>query len=204
MNKLASLDISSTRTGGDRTLDTLRRLGSLRSLKAAGTKIDDHGLSTISAFRRLYLLDVSRTAVSDAGVKSLAGHESLRTLNVSNTLVGDTGAKALVECPELVNLHLGNTRITDDALIRFRSHFLIFLDVSGTAATSKGIIALIDQPVPDVSAIDITNTKITLPRNFKPAVRESDRMILKSPFHAEAEEFGTTAAKFTPQRNSSQ
>jgi internalin A len=198
MSELVSLDISGTRTGGEPTLDTLRRLTSLHSLKAARTKIDDHGLRVISKIEKLHALDLSMSAVSDAGVKLLGGHGSLTTLYLTDTAVGDLGARALADCPELIYLGLGNTRITDNTLIRLKTHFLKFLDVSGTAITSRGILALIDMPVPEVRAIDVTNTEVALPKGFRPPTRTNGRLLLTVPYEEENENADNECRRFEP------
>jgi internalin A len=198
MSELVSLDISGTRTGGEPTLDTLRRLTSLHSLKAARTKIDDHGLGVISKIEKLHTLDLSKTAVSDTGVKLLGGHQSLTTLYLTDTAVDDLGAQALADCPELIYLGLGNTRITDNTLIRLKTHFLKFLDVSGTAITSKGILALIDLPVPEVRAIDIADTAVALPKGFRPPTRTNGRLLLTVPYEEENENADNECRRFEP------
>ena len=185
MSKLLSLNISRTFAGGDATVAVLRNFPSLDALEASGTKLDDRGLRTISGLQGLCTLDVSNTAIGDTGVKLLAGHESLQSLNLTGTHVGNSGVEALVECPNLTYLRLGNTQITDDAMIALRKHWLRSLDVSGTKITSRGILAWIDRPEPGVSVIDITDTKIVLPREFKPPVHERGRTILRAPFETE-------------------
>ncbi len=202
MHELVSLDISGTRTGGEPTLDTIKLLASLRSLKAARTKLDDRGLGVIAKLEAMHTLDLSKTAVTDAGVKLLGGHRSLRTLYLTDTRVGDSGAEALPECQELINLGLGNTRITDGTLIRLRSHFLKFLDVSGTTITSRGILALIDLPIADVQVIDITNTQVRLPKRFRPPVRENGRVVLRNPFNDEVENVDWESGWLAPRRSS--
>ena len=187
MSKLLSLDTTGTHSGGPPTVDALGCFSSLQILRASGTNIDDHGLGTIAGLKELSILDLSKTAIGDAGVKRLAGHESLENLYLTNTTVGNSGVQAILQCPRLKYLGLGNTQITDDAMIQFGRHYLVYLDVSGTKITSPGILALIDRPKPGIYAIDITNMNITLPGKFKPPVREGDRTIIRAPFDVDVE-----------------
>jgi hypothetical protein len=90
----------------DETLELLRELPALRSLRVAWTALTDRGAAHLAACRALERVDLSGTETGDGVVRALAGLPALRQLRSGNAMTDD-GLKALSELPVFRRWHGG-------------------------------------------------------------------------------------------------
>ena len=112
----------------------------LAGLHAAGTRIADDDLRSLSAMRSLRLLDLAGTRVTDTGLVHLLGCLDLEVLSLWDTAVTDEGLALLGRLPNLRQLGLGNTAVTDTGLRHLAGlHRLRLVQLSGTEVAGPGL-----------------------------------------------------------------
>ena len=123
-NKLDALNLQRTLIS-DAGLKALERIGKILNLSLAGTSISENGIKSICAISGLGCLDLTKTNLTKSKLSYLCSH-----------------------MPTLPILFIGDTDIGDDSLpdlMKLRN--LVYLDVSATHISPKGILRLGGLPV---------------------------------------------------------
>ena len=108
----------------DRHLDNLAKLESghelLDEIKAAGSKVTDAGLQSISRFTGLKTLDLAGTTITDSGLVEIGKAVSLEKLILNSTRITDAGVAELKNLVNLKELSISGTAVTDDGFPAFK------------------------------------------------------------------------------------
>lgn len=91
---LEFLRLDETRIG-DKGLEEIKRMATLKVLSLWRTNVGDAGLVHLAALPNVKRLSLDETRVTDAGIQKLAAAKSLKVLRVWNTKVTEAGAKKL-------------------------------------------------------------------------------------------------------------
>lgn len=135
----------------DRHLQDLVKLESghelLDEIKAAGSKLTDTGLQSLSKFTGLKSLDLSGTMyVTDSAMVEIGKTPSLEKLNLNRTRITNAGISEIQDLVNLRELDLGGTAVNDDGFVAFKK--LTSLEVircSSMPINGKGFDVFHDQ-----------------------------------------------------------
>ncbi len=87
----------------------------LEVLEAAGNRIVDEDLASLTALTELQSLDLSRTSVTSDGIASLPALPALKSINLAGTAVDDASSLTAERFPDLAWINLLGTNITAEA-----------------------------------------------------------------------------------------
>lgn len=125
---------------GERELEQIEGIVSVRLLRLSRTKISDDGLRHIERLPELVMLYLSHNAITDQGVEHIVQLRRLKALQLSGTRIGDPSVVRLSELVELEFLGLDKTQVTDASLSYLeRLKKLKYLNLSGTKITHEGL-----------------------------------------------------------------
>ncbi len=151
--RLEALDVGFARLT-DAGMAPLGKLSELRELTLGGNKVTDLAVELVRSFPRLQVLDLSgrqrtdsgmwQVALTDAGMDPIASLRDLRRLNLAGLGISASGLKKLVALNKVQILDLHDCkRVGDDAVAALSAlKGLRWLDLSGTAMTPTGLVAL--------------------------------------------------------------
>jgi Leucine-rich repeat (LRR) protein len=161
LSSLRDIDVNGSQIG-DAGLRHLRPLKQLRGINASGTRVTDDVIPSLKSFRSLEDLNLTDTTVSDAGAANLAELTGLTYLRLTGTRVTDAGVARLAALSNLKQLYLGRTSVTDVGLERLAGlKQLRELYLNGTKVTDAGLPRLLDLPLPPLTRLDISGTRIS-------------------------------------------
>jgi hypothetical protein len=99
-----------------KSLVSIARLTSLRTLVLRQTQINDDGLGNLKGLSLLEELRLSECPITDAGLVNIGSLLSLRKLWLDGTQISDAGVTSLQNLTALEILDLSNTQISDKGL----------------------------------------------------------------------------------------
>jgi hypothetical protein len=112
LQQLEVLSLSDTRIG-NRSLQQLAHIPSLRDLTLDGVPITDLGLKHLSRLENLERLSLWKNFVTNRGCVHLGKLKGLRRLSLDETQVTDSGLRHLYALKELEYLSLWKTNVSD-------------------------------------------------------------------------------------------
>ncbi len=142
LNNLLLLSAQFT-TMGERELEQIEGIVSLRLLRLSRTKVADAGLRHIERLPELVMLYLSHNAITDEGMEHVVQLRRLKALQLSGTRIGDPSVVRLSELTNLEYLGLDKTKVSDASLSYLeRLKKLKYLNLTGTKITHKGLLKL--------------------------------------------------------------
>jgi hypothetical protein len=147
-----------------RRLDFLKNYGSLEELELTGPGITDDAMPSLSQLQHLKDLTLGETSVTSSGLRSLERLPTLVDLCIADAPYGDpgfiedAGFQSLSKIRSLRRLTVVCDRIGDGALAHLSNSNLTYLSITGTAVTSKGLVAL--PTMKQLESLGLSHTKV--------------------------------------------
>ncbi|MBW3541230.1 MAG: hypothetical protein KY476_13260, partial [Planctomycetes bacterium] len=142
-------------------IEELSRLKELSELGLEHEQITRRGFESLTRMASLEGLDLNACAVDNSDLALIGGMRRLRNLSLAATTVGDAGVELLLQSsPKALQiLGLQQTDVTDESLRRIHESGIIFLWLSGTAITDRGLVHL--TRVSELSGLSLQSTKVS-------------------------------------------
>jgi Leucine-rich repeat (LRR) protein len=143
-----------------RSVDPLKTMSLLKTLRLSGAPVDDAGLAGVASLANLTFLELDNTRVGDQGFIRISSLPNLETLVLSGTAITDLGLQNLGHMRCLHVLSLDNTQVADAGLASLaKIQSLRWLGLSKTGITDAGLVHLVGLSA--CQSIDLTSTRVT-------------------------------------------
>lgn len=164
MTSLRKLNLSGTQIND---LQPLTSCTQLESLALDRSPIQGASLKVLSDRISLRLLSANESALDDDSLRLLDSATNLEALYLANTQVTGKFLPLLSRFPRLQKLNLSGTKLTDDDLVSDNWPEMPILDqlfLNDLPITDKGFADFqitVEEKLPSLSALGLSNTKIT-------------------------------------------
>lgn len=155
---LTVFGLTINRRATDDDLRALRGWTDLFELSIASEQISDEGLAHLTQLKSLSTLELRSPRVTDVGLVHLSSLTALSTLSLRRAHISGDGLALLVTPLSLKQLSLVDTPLADDDVDALRGVSLLFLDLSGTQVTDKGLAQLL--PIKGLLVLRLARTTI--------------------------------------------
>lgn len=117
---------------GDKTVEKLVKIPTLKRIALHGTKITNHSLELLSSRPDLTYVGLDGTAITNAGMAHLAKLEKVDELSFFNTRITDDGINHLAQLKNLHKLMLGSTDVAGEGIKLLKELPIEVLAIGGT------------------------------------------------------------------------